>query len=127
MFSVAEGVIYGATNRRRFYSRRPRAQPIGDGVILVDGNGDGGDDDHRHHDDTQGDDEHTDAAQTGWTPTRLPRRSEVVVVLAAAAVALAAAAIAVAAAVAIVVAPSPSPPSSSSASSPVSAASPGGK
>ena len=27
----------------------------------------GDDDDHRHHDETEGDDEHTDGAQIGWT------------------------------------------------------------
>ena len=28
MFSAAQGATYGATNRRTFYSRRPRAQPM---------------------------------------------------------------------------------------------------
>ena len=63
------------------------AQPIGDRFILGGrghslifdgvgggergcndgGDGDGDDDDHRRRDGTQGDDKHTDAAQTGWT------------------------------------------------------------
>eukprot|EP00959_Pyramimonas_sp_CCMP1952_P279077 5834810-Pyramimonas_sp.AAC.1 len=38
LFSAAKGATYGATNRRRYSSRRPRArllaQPIGDGSIL---------------------------------------------------------------------------------------------
>ena len=53
LFSAAEGTTYGATNRRRFYSRRPRAQPIAqprptdddDDDDHDDGGGGGGDDD----------------------------------------------------------------------------------
>ena len=42
------------------------ARPIGGRLILGGASG-GGDDEHLRRDDTRGDDDHTDVAQTGWT------------------------------------------------------------